>query len=248
MGIKSFKQMKIKKSKLNLLIDILMFVIMVLVAGIGFLIRYVLVPGFQRNAIYGNDVELYYLGMDRHQWGTIHLWLSLALIFLLLLHIVFHWKQIVGIFKTMVPIRTLRLALSSLLILFTIVFGIMPLFVSPEVDESVVHYSRHREVNRGDDSEEKLEIIQPVSKQSQEVQSTKGNKGDRKHVDHSEIEIFGYMTINEVAEKYNVSAQELAKSINVPNGNNDIKLGRLKKKYTFQISELRDYIEQKSIK
>ena len=56
------------------------------------------------------------------------------------------------------------------------------------------------------------------------------------------------MTINDVAEKYNISAQELAKSINVPVGNNNERLGRLKKRYTFQLKDVRDYIESKTIK
>jgi hypothetical protein len=96
----------------------LMFIVMMPIAGIGFLIKYVLVPGFKRNEIYGRDVELYYWGIDRHQWGTIHLVLSFVLLFLLLLHIVFHWKQIAGIFKTMVSKRVLRIFLGSLLVFF----------------------------------------------------------------------------------------------------------------------------------
>ena len=52
------------------------------------------------------------------------------------------------------------------------------------------------------------------------------------------------MTINEVAKKYNVSAQELASFINVPVGNNDERLGRLRKRYGFQLSDLRGYIEK----
>jgi predicted DNA-binding protein YlxM (UPF0122 family) len=56
------------------------------------------------------------------------------------------------------------------------------------------------------------------------------------------------MTINEIAEKYNISAHELAKRINVPVGNYDERLGRLRKKHAFQLSDLRDYIESKTIK
>jgi hypothetical protein len=88
---------KINKLKLNLVIDLIMFLVMMAVAGIGFMIKYVLVPGSERNEIYGKGVELFYWGLDRHQWGNIHLILSLILLFLLLLHIFFHWNQIVHV-------------------------------------------------------------------------------------------------------------------------------------------------------
>ena len=58
---------KMNKSKLNLIIDFIMLIILIVIAGIGFLIKYVLVPGFKRNEIYGQDMELYFWGLDRHQ-------------------------------------------------------------------------------------------------------------------------------------------------------------------------------------
>jgi hypothetical protein len=244
--------MKINKPKLNLSIDILMFMLMIPIAGIGFLIKYVLVPGFKRNGIYGRDVELYYWGIDRHQWGTIHLILSFILLFLLLLHIFFHWKQIVCIFKCMVGKRLWRIVLSVTLIVFTVVFGIIPLFLSPEVEEGVSHHAQSNKPGKGYHSKERQYknqiIVKPAIEQEQEVTSIEDNQKNHRHTNHSDIEIFGYMTINEVAEKYNVPAKELAKSINVPVGYNDERLGRLKKRYTFQLNDLKDYIENIAIK
>lgn len=246
--------MKINKSKLNLSIDILMFMLMIPIAGIGFLIKYVLVPGFKRNDIYGRDVELYYWGIDRHQWGTIHLTLSFVLLFLLVLHIVFHWKQIVRIFKKMVPAKVWRLILGSLLVLFTFIFGVIPFFLNPEVDESVLNHAHNSESGKGYYSEERQyknrTEIQPVIEEIQEDMPTEEQQKKQKnhqHEQHAEIEIYGSMTINEIAEKYNISAQELAKSINVPVGNNNERLGRLKKRYAFQLNDLRDYIESKTL-
>ena len=242
--------MKINKAQLNLSIDMLMFILMIPIAGIGFLIKYVLVPGFKRNAIYGRDVELYYWGMDRHQWGTIHLILSFILLFLLLLHIVFHWKQIVGIFKKMVPAKALRVIISTLLVLFTVVFGISPFFLTPEVNENVSNHA-HRSPQGKDYSLEERQHknrieAQPVIEKKKEAvfnENTPPKHEKHAHKHNAEIEIYGNMTINEVAQKYNVSAQELAKSIHVPVGHYNERLGRLKKSYAFQLSDLRDFIE-----
>ncbi|MCW3806705.1 DUF4405 domain-containing protein [Plebeiibacterium marinum] len=244
--------MKINKPKLNLSIDILMFMLIIPIAGIGFLIKYVLVPGFKRNDIYGRDVELYYWGIDRHQWGTIHLILSFVLLFLLVLHIVFHWKQIIGIFKKMVPAKALRVILGSLLVLFTFVFGIVPFFLNPEVDESVLNHAHNSKHGKGYSFEErqyknKVEAKPDIGQDQEKIPDVEHHT-ELKHAHQSDIEIYGNMTINEVAEKYNVSAHELAKSINVPTGNNNKRLGRLRKQYNFQLNDIRDYIESKNMK
>ena len=87
------------KSKLNLVIDAIMLVLLMAIAGLGFLIKYVLVPGYKRNALYQGDVELYFMGLTRHEWGSIHLWLSYVFLALMILHIFFHWKMITCIFR-----------------------------------------------------------------------------------------------------------------------------------------------------
>jgi hypothetical protein len=43
-----------KKSQLNFIIDVFMLVLMMLAAGVGLLIKYVLLPGFARNLKYGS--------------------------------------------------------------------------------------------------------------------------------------------------------------------------------------------------
>ena len=51
-------KIRINKSKLNLTIDITMFTVLMAIAGMGFLNKYVILAGFKRNEIYGTDVEL----------------------------------------------------------------------------------------------------------------------------------------------------------------------------------------------
>jgi hypothetical protein len=97
--------MRIKHSDLNISIDVLMFMVLMPIVGIGFLMKYVLLNGVERNLIYGNDVALLFWGMDRHQWGSIHLYLSFGLLFLLVLHLIFHWKMILYQFYFEVSVK-----------------------------------------------------------------------------------------------------------------------------------------------
>jgi hypothetical protein len=91
------------KTKLTISIDIVLFILLVSTVGIGFLMKFVLVPGQVRNEIYGNNVNLEFLGLTRHEWGSIHLIISIIFLSLLILHIIFHWKLIVSFFKCMFP-------------------------------------------------------------------------------------------------------------------------------------------------
>ena len=123
------------KSKLNLVIDALMLLCMAAMAGIGLLIKYVLVPGQVRWAIYGRNVELYFRGLDRHQWGTVHLAIGLVLIALLVLHIVLHWGMILAIYGSLIPSRLFRWIVVVILICLTAILLAFSCLVKPEVGE-----------------------------------------------------------------------------------------------------------------
>ncbi len=124
----------IDKPKLNFIIDALMFLVMMAMAGLGFLMKYVLIPGKSRWVKYGRNVDLTLLSWDRHDWGDLHLYLGFTLLGLLILHIILHWKQIVGLFQRFIPPerRTLVLLIFVLLAVFLICF---PFVISPEVGE-----------------------------------------------------------------------------------------------------------------
>jgi len=124
-----------KKSKLNLIIDALMLLCMAAIAGIGLLIRNVLIPGYQEWEIYGRNVDLYFWGLDRHQWGTIHFIIALVLLGLLILHIVLHWSMILGIYRKLIPNVTARWITAIILLTLTMVLAFFSFVVKPDVHE-----------------------------------------------------------------------------------------------------------------
>jgi len=123
------------KAKINLIIDALMFLCIAGISGIGLLVKYVLVPGVQRWEIYGRNVELLFWGMDRHSWGSIHYVIGLALIFLLALHIILHWKMVVGIARRLLPNRWVRRITAVVLICLAILLVGFSAFVKPQIQE-----------------------------------------------------------------------------------------------------------------
>ncbi|MBW2525928.1 MAG: DUF4405 domain-containing protein [Deltaproteobacteria bacterium] len=101
--------MTIDRNKLNLLVDALAALCLATMAGIGLLLAFVLVPGRELHATHGRGVHLTLLGWDRHQWGDLHLALSLLFVGLVVLHVALHWKQVVCMVRRLIPTRRPRI-------------------------------------------------------------------------------------------------------------------------------------------
>lgn len=52
------------KMKINLAVDAIMLVMLMAIAGMGFLIKYVPVPGYKVTGLYQRDVEFYFMGLS----------------------------------------------------------------------------------------------------------------------------------------------------------------------------------------
>ena len=132
------------KSKLNLVIDALMFLCIMAIAGIGFLMKFVLIPGKDRWTEYGRNVGLFLLGMDRHEWGTIHLIIAFILLGLLLLHIILHLKMIAGMFDKLIASRKARWVIAIVFLITCALLISFSMFVKPEVKEPGRGEGQHR--------------------------------------------------------------------------------------------------------
>lgn len=123
------------KSKLNCFIDALMFLTIMTLAGLGLLIKYVLIPGPMAWAKYGRQMELTWLGLDRHAWGAVHLCLAFLLVPLLMLHVILHRKMILSLFTGFIADSTLRKGITPAFFLLGLALLVFPLLVTPEVNE-----------------------------------------------------------------------------------------------------------------
>ena len=124
-----------KRSQLNLCLDAALLLGLAAMAGIGFLIKWVLIPGRERPAVYGSNVDLYWLGLDRHAWGTVHLGIGLGMLALVGVHVALHWSGVVGVFRGMVAGRAARALVVIALVILVLALMAFPALVSPEVVE-----------------------------------------------------------------------------------------------------------------
>jgi len=123
---------KINKTKLNFIIDILLLLVMSAIAGIGFLIKYVLLTGEQKWIKFGANIDQTFLGLDRHGWGYIHLVLGFICIGLLILHIIFHWKPIVSMYRHYFNRLKRKNFIAAIFLVFCLLLIIIPFFVKPK--------------------------------------------------------------------------------------------------------------------
>ena len=226
-----------KKHKWNLFVDVLLFFLVMAKGGIGLLIKYVLIPGIETWEVYKTHADLYFLGMDRHQWGAVHLILGYIFLGLLVLHIILHWKQIKAMIRNLTVKKGLRamiwgcfIILGSFLILFSF-------FISPEVDPV-----RKGGGRRSGDHER---IEESSSREGQDPLLEHNVEGENHDVKDSTIEVFGNMTLGEVGMKFHVPTDSLKKHLGLPASTSDgERLGRLRRIYNFHMSDIERYIEQ----
>jgi len=238
------EQNSIDKSKLNLIIDVIMLLLMMPITGIGFLMKYILVPGFERNVLYGNNVDLELWGQTRHQWGSIHLILSIIFLLLLVLHTILHWKMIVSIFRRMIPTKKTRIVLVTLIAVMGLFSISFPLFIKPEiVQKEPLHRNRYDNNNLAPGVSLKSES----SKQKDRLSingNSKANMENKRHLHSSkeEIEVYGSQTLQFVADKYNVPVGIIAANLKIPETLSEEKLGRIKKRYSFTMDDVKTSI------
>ena len=106
-----------KRLNVNIVIDILMLVTVAIISFSGYLLEEVCRGKVQ------------FLGMMRRQWGDIHLWASIALLVLLILHLVLHWSMIDGFFKKNIKRKALRYSLYLLLLALALITFIPWFFI-----------------------------------------------------------------------------------------------------------------------
>ena len=78
-----------KKSTLNYIVVIILFVLLTAIVFIGILMGFFIPKGPTVN-----EADKYLWQLHRHQWGDIHLYLSLVFIAFIITHIILHWNWI----------------------------------------------------------------------------------------------------------------------------------------------------------
>jgi hypothetical protein len=123
------------KTKQNFFIDALMFLTMMALAGLGLLIKYVLIPGREASAKWGRQMEITWLGLYRHAWVEVIPYLAFLLLSLFILRVILHGKMISDPLGRFLSQPASRLGLAFVFLVVAMTLLALPLIVTPEVNE-----------------------------------------------------------------------------------------------------------------
>ncbi len=221
---------KFGKKGLNFTIDFVACVLMLQMIGTGLVIRYVLPPGSGGR---GGGYGLTLWGMDRHDWGGVHFWLAVFLLALLVLHIALHWSWVCNFVRRRVardrPHGRLsqRAAIASGVVFFVLLNVLIVWFLWAS-DSNVFAVADSTENIRSKDHE----LVEP--------KLNHGRRARKRASSNSTFAIQGFMTLKEVSNKTGVPVDTIKESLRLPeNVSSRAHLGRLKRRYGFQIEDVR---------
>ena len=199
-----------RRPTINLLVDILAFLGFFLLAVTGVLMRYTLPPGT------GGTRSVW--GLDRHEWGDLHFWISVGLLGILVIHLVLHARWIVCMLKGRPREDSAgRFAFGLVGTLALAALLIAPLVSPVDVSPGGGGGRSHRETAVSESDEHGAE-------------------------DES---IRGSMTLAEVAESTGVPVRHLLVSLKLREDTpHDEKLGRLAREHGFSVSEVRTMVQE----
>lgn len=226
-----------KKSDWQYIIDTLLIMFIIGIAIIGFLMDLVIPKAPQVS-----ESAKYFLGLQRHQWGNIHFYLSIAFAVLVIIRLIFSWNWIKGkahqILHRGWGTMLVLITVVSLLVLF-LFWALYPRAPGAYEDQGVRAESRAKEKEAKDP--QILKEVRPT-KQIHEEHKKRLIRGRMAAVP-SGILITGKMTLNDLEDITGVPARKIADELGIPsNAALSEHLGRLRKRHPFTMQEVRNIV------
>lgn len=229
-----------KKTSWKYLVDVVMFLVIIGIILVGLLLAFVIKEG---PTVQANGK--YFLGLHRHQWGNIHLFLSLIFSGTLVIHLILEWSWIKGKTKMLFKRawRPVLGAIAAAALLIPLGIWALTTKYALEYAESGIRYMDQRSQNTYTipDKEETPHQDQasPVSEHEPELPS--------RHLEseHATFVVTGQMTLRQVEQKTGIPASRILARMGLPaNLSRRDTLGRLKRRYRFTLLEMRSAIEE----
>ncbi|MGD2246187.1 MAG: DUF4405 domain-containing protein [Candidatus Aminicenantes bacterium] len=214
-----------KKIDWQYLVDTLLFLCIVGIIFIGFLMGFFLPKGPS-----APESAKYFLGLHRHQWGNIHLYLSIAFAALVIIHLILSWKWIKNkarqLFKGGWSAALILTAVVSLLILI-LFWAFYPRIPGAYDDYGVRAGAKAKQTQL---TEEGFPVHE------EKIYLEDGTVA---------IVITGQTTLKQVEKITGIPAKDIIDKLRLPaNVSLDEPFGRLRKQYPFTIQDVRDAVTE----
>ena len=222
--------MFMSKPQWNYLVDVLMFSLMGAMIFIGVLMGFFITSGPMVD-----EGSKYFWGLHRHQWGDIHAILSFGFVALFTIHLVLHWSWIKGSTR-----KLLRLPSSLVVVLLLPALVILAAWSFSEKDSPAYSGYGTRAGSTIGRVAETPASPPPPENVAAEEDTTEEKKGKK-------VEINGRMSLADIETATGLKAGEIAEKLGLPgDAPRDQKLGQLRRRYGFQLQQVRDLIMELS--
>jgi hypothetical protein len=231
------------KPKWNFLVDMILFALVVALAFVGIAMAFFMSEGPV------DDVSTKYLWqLHRHQWGDIHLVLSLLFVAVFLVHIVLHWAWIKGCARKM-----LRSTASLGLALVLPAFVVLVAWACAEKDAAEYRDYGTR-AGRGRNASHLGTDERPVVKAPEKTDAAKEPPpggappaGIPEGTEVVRVEVNGSMSLFKIEKKTGVPARRVAAELGLPaQADLSRNLGRLRRQYGFAMDDVRKVVTRLS--
>jgi hypothetical protein len=216
---------KFSRTDTKYLVDTLMFLCILGIAGVGLLLAFIIPEG------QAGGRSKYFLGVHRHQWGHIHLYLSLAFSALLLIHIIVSWSWIRGKARQYFK-GSWKTALALTVVAALLIPVVFWLATPKNVAESSEEMGSGPRGGGGTQGQEALGT------------GEKASAGRGAGAEGSSV-ISGRMTLGDIERQTGVSVRDIAAKVGLPEDvSRDETLGQLRQRYRFEIQAIRDAVAE----
>lgn len=250
--------MKLGRTDWKYIVDTLMVLCMLGIILIGLLMAFVIPEGRL-----GAGQSKYFLGLHRHQWGDIHLYLSLAFTAVVVVHLLLAWTWIRGKAKGLFG-RAWK-AVIGLTVLAAVLVPAALWLAAPKNDPAYAEFGEGRgglgrrfaETSRpaAEPLNEAAAMDSPESPVAAREPSEPAAAAPRLHEEKTvagrmeggpvDAVITGQMTLRGVERATGVPAKEIAARLGLPSDVSlDETLGRLRKVHGFEMQTLRDTVAE----
>ncbi|MBN1221758.1 MAG: DUF4405 domain-containing protein [Candidatus Aminicenantes bacterium] len=203
-----------KKTDWQYIVDTLLFLCIFGISFIGILLAFFLPKGPSVS-----ESQKYLLGLHRHQWGDIHMYLSLAFVVLVIIHLTLAWSWIKGKSKNLFKGSWRTVLVSTIASAFIVV--VLFWFFTPK------NSRRYADYGSGSGGAVR-ETFYPEDYVDREGEW---------------ITITGQLTLENIEQITGVASEEIIEALSLPSSTSrDETLGQLRKKYGITLVEFRDIV------
>jgi hypothetical protein len=236
-----------RRTNLNFLVDLLLLLACSGLLLTGLLMRCILPPGtgMRHAAEHGGGGGLSLYGLGRHDYGDVHFWLAVVAVGLFILHVALHWNWVCTVIKGWFvskesAAQSMNHGLRNtigVVFLIILIGGFVAFFLYSR--SAVQQAVATEDLQENQNTQPRLQKSKVEEKRHPEEQFRRaGQAGIRGNMTLAEIEELTGVPVNRIL-------RELELPLSIPR---DSRLGRLRRKYDFEMQDVRAAVRRNVVK